>query len=126
MGTLSCLSAGTGLADIYADQVWSVSCNPFTVNSAVLLHVAFDLPRGAETIALKSELGRLLKRQPSTKWLKEGKYRSYLQHPGVDLLPFLPVTCSMGLSKFLHRLHLQNGNSTFSRSSRLNWCTLGS
>lgn len=78
MGTLSCLSAGSGLGD----QVWSVSCNQLTVNSAVLLHVAFDLSRGAETIALKRELERLLKRQPSTESLKEGNYRSYFQHQG--------------------------------------------
>lgn len=62
MGTLSCLSAGSDLANLYVDQEQSVGSYQFTVNSAVVLCVAFVLPRGAETIALKSELGILLRR----------------------------------------------------------------
>lgn len=62
LGSLSCLSAGSDVANLYADQVWSVGSNQLTVNSVVVLDVAFVLPRGAVPIALKSELGMFLKR----------------------------------------------------------------
>lgn len=86
--------------------------------------MAFILPRGAQTIPLKSELGIFLKDRAHYRMVEGEEIQVLPPAPEVHPLPFLPVTCYMELSKFLHLFDLQNGNSALSRS-RPDWCSLG-